>query len=62
MDNDGKKIDQIQKNLDVLCIQGRIGDANVVESSKIKGADIFIAVTDSDEENIIASIIAKNQR
>jgi|TARA_Y100000310_G_scaffold118201_1_gene117024 Trk K+ transport system NAD-binding subunit len=33
-----------------------------VESSKIKGADIFIAVTDSDEENIIAPIIAKNQR
>ena len=56
-----KKIEQIQKTLDVLSIVGRIGDEHVVESSGMKDADIFIAVTDSDEENIIASIIAKNQ-
>lgn len=58
---DEKKIEQIKKNLDVLYIVGHIGDADVVGSSKIKGADIFIAVSDSDEENIIASIIAKKQ-
>jgi trk system potassium uptake protein TrkA len=59
--NNDKKIEEIQKSLDVLCISGHIGDAEVVESSRIKDADIFIAVTDSDEKNIIASIIAKNQ-
>jgi trk system potassium uptake protein TrkA len=61
IDNDEKGIEQIQKNLDILGIAGHIGNAAVVKNSNIKGADIFIAVTDSDEENIIASIIAKNQ-
>ncbi|MFH0867728.1 MAG: Trk system potassium transporter TrkA [Candidatus Woesearchaeota archaeon] len=56
-----KKIAQIQKSLDVLGITGHIGDAEVIENLKTKGANIFIATTDSDEENIIASIIAKKQ-
>src|SRR3989338_2260783 len=58
--NDEKAILNMQKNLDVLAFLGHIGNADVVEDSKIRGADIFIAVTESDEENIIACAIAKN--
>jgi len=59
--NDEKAIAQIQKNLDVLAFLGHIGNADVIKDSKIEGADIFTAVTESDEENIIACAIAKNQ-
>lgn len=62
IDNDITKIEQIKKNFDVLAIAGHIGDAKVVEAFNLKDENIFIAVTDSDEENIIASIIAKNQK
>lgn len=61
IDNDEKKIGLIQENLDVLGIAGNIGNVATAEKSVIKGVDIFIAVTDSDEENITACIIAKKQ-
>lgn len=61
IDNDEKKIGQIQRNLDILGIAGHIGNVAIAEKSVMKGVDIFIAVTDSDEENITACIIAKKQ-
>ena len=61
IDNDEKKIGLIQENLDLLGIAGNIGNVAIAEKSVMKGVDIFIAVTDSDEENITASIIAKKQ-
>lgn len=62
IDNDEKKIEKIQKSLDVLCVIGNIGDEDVLEKANINGANIFIAVSDSDEENIIACLIAKRQK
>lgn len=61
IDSDKKKIEEIQKSLDVLCIAGSIGDGEVIKKANVKQADILIAVSDSDEENIIACLIGKRQ-
>jgi len=61
MDGDEKKIEKIQKNLDVLGVVGNIGDEDAVEKANLKKADILIAVSNYDEENIIACLIAKRQ-
>jgi len=59
IDVDEVKVNLIQKSLDVLAFAGHIGEQETVNGSGMKGADVFIAVTESDEENLIASIIAK---
>lgn len=61
VDSIKSKIDTFQSKLDVLCIVGHIGDEDTIKHAKLRSADVFIAVTDSDEENIAACIIAKNQ-
>jgi len=59
IDNNKAGIESIQRRMDALCILGTIGDDSVIKSAKISGSDVFIAVTDSDEQNIVACIIAK---
>ena len=59
--SDKKRMAEIQQNLDVLCIERKIGDADMIKKSNMKNADIFIAVSESDEENIVACLIAKRQ-
>ncbi|MCG2718832.1 MAG: Trk system potassium transporter TrkA [Nanoarchaeota archaeon] len=61
IDQDKKKIEDIQKTMDVLCVNRHIGDEDVVDEAKLKGADIFISVSESDEENVVACMIAKKQ-
>ncbi len=61
IDSNKKKVEAVRGKLDAICILGQIGEDSVVKDSKIKDADVFIAVTDSDEENIVSCIIAKKQ-
>ena len=62
IDTDKQRIEDIQRRLDVLCVVGDMGDSSVIEEAKIRDADAFIAVRDSDEENIVACIIAKRHK
>ncbi|HEC92303.1 MAG TPA: Trk system potassium transporter TrkA, partial [Candidatus Atribacteria bacterium] len=48
-----------QNNLDVLTILGNGADVHILEESGIKQADMLIAVTNSDEANILACMTAK---
>ncbi len=49
----------IQDHLDVQTIQGNGASVQILEEAGVRDADMVVAVTESDELNIIACIIAK---
>jgi len=53
-----EKIKYISEYLDVATIQGSGSDPSVLEIAGIKSADMLIAVTDSDETNIVACLLS----
>lgn len=61
MDKNTEALLKIQESLDVLTISGDIEDPNSYESLLGKEIDIFIAVTDVDEINLICCIIASEK-
>ncbi len=58
IDKDQSVIDSACERLDVSAICGNVSHPDVLESAGIKQADIIIAVTDSDETNMMACQIA----
>ena len=59
IDPDEESLKSIDSNLDLLTIQGSATSFEVLKEAKVKKADLFIAVTHSEETNITAAIIAK---
>ena len=59
IDPDEESLKNIDSNLDVLTIAGSATSIETLKDAKVKKADLFIAVTHSEETNITASIIAK---
>ncbi|UWG97138.1 Trk system potassium transporter TrkA [Dehalobacter sp. DCM] len=49
----------IQSNLDVMTIQGNGASPRVLMNPYVRAADLMIAVTDSDEVNMVACMAAK---
>ena len=45
--------------LDVVGVQGNGGDYDVLKEAQVNQADLVIAVTSSDEINIISCLMAK---
>ena len=60
IEKDAQKIERINDNLDVHALQGRGTSPQVLKSAGIKDADMLVAVTDSDEVNLISCLIAKD--
>jgi len=60
IDKNGEALKRLQESLDILPIQGNIEDPLTYEKSIDKNIDLFIAVTNSDEANIISTIIAND--
>ncbi|MCW8820812.1 MAG: NAD-binding protein [Sulfurovum sp.] len=60
IDKNGEALKRLQENLDILPIQGNIEDPLTYEKSMDKNIDLFIAVTNSDDANIISTIIAND--
>ncbi|PHS72957.1 MAG: Trk system potassium transporter TrkA [Cycloclasticus sp.] len=58
VDNDQSVIDAACERLDISAICGNVTHPDVLESAGVKNADIIIAVTDSDETNMMACQIA----
>ena len=52
-------INYIQNILDVLCVVGDATAPDTLEEAGVASADLFIAVTDSDENNLLACLVAK---
>jgi len=58
IDKNQSVIDSACERLDVSAICGNVSHPNILESAGIKQADIIIAVTDSDETNMLACQIS----
>lgn len=59
VDRDEATVERAQDRLNVLGIIGNGASAEVLEQAGINGADIFIAVTNMDEVNILACLLAR---
>ncbi len=59
VESDETRRQVVKDSLDVLTIQGNGCNPQVLESPEIRDADVFIAVTDSDEVNMVACRLAK---
>ena len=59
VDRNPEHLARAQDRLNVLGILGNGASAEILEQAGIKGTDIFIAVTDLDEVNILAGLLAR---
>ncbi|GAB5534049.1 MAG: Trk system potassium transporter TrkA [Rubricoccaceae bacterium] len=59
VDMDSEKIANVRDTLDVLAVQGSGTSAKTLHEARIDDADLLVAVTDVDEVNIIASMLAE---
>jgi trk system potassium uptake protein TrkA len=61
MDRNVEALNKLQESIDVLTLGGNVEDPRTYEALLEKTYDLFIAVTDSDEINIISSLIAQER-
>lgn len=54
-----QRLSQVQEHLDVLGVAGNGASPHVLEEAGIHKADLLVAVSNSDEVNLIASLLAK---
>jgi trk system potassium uptake protein TrkA len=59
IDRDPDRIRRLEKRLNVMTIVGNGASAQVLEQGGISKTDLFIAVTDIDEVNLVASILSR---
>lgn len=59
VDNNQNVIDKLNDNFDVLAMKGNGVSSRLLEKLDCAGADLLIAVTNSDEANIVSCITAK---
>ena len=59
IDRNEKALQRVAETLDVMTILGNGGSARVLEQAGIRQATMLIAVTQSDESNVIACMLAK---
>ncbi|MBU1169592.1 MAG: Trk system potassium transporter TrkA [Proteobacteria bacterium] len=58
IDKDENALRRVSENLDVQVIRGSGSSPSVLEDAGIKAANILLAVTDSDEANLVACLVA----
>ena len=59
IDQDKDKVDSLIEKYDVFGVVGNGACADIQKEARVKGADIVIALTDSDELNVFACLVAK---
>lgn len=59
VDTDPEKVDHVRDTLDVLAVLGSGTSARTLRAARIEDADLMVAVTDIDEVNVIASMLAE---
>ena len=59
VDTDPAKVDHVRDTLDVLAVLGSGTSAATLRQARIEEADLVVAVTDVDEVNVIASMLAE---
>ena len=58
VDRDANAVRRVAENIDVQTIHGLGSNPSILEQAGIKQADILLAVTDSDEANLVACLVA----
>ena len=58
IDRDPGAIRRVSDNLDVQAVEGSGSSPLVLEEAGIQDAEIILAVTDSDEANLVACLVA----
>jgi len=61
IDKNEERLKSISENLDVQTIVGSGSSPQVLKKAKLSQAEIMVAVTDSDETNIVACLLASAQ-
>lgn len=61
VDEDADALSSLEAHLDLLTVRGNGADPEVLEEAGIGRADLLLAVTDSDDTNILACIFAKTR-
>lgn len=59
VDNDSEVLSHADETLDVMCIKGNGASVEILKNANIHEADLLLAVTDSDELNMICCVIGK---
>lgn len=59
IDTDVEKVEHIRDTLDVMAVVGSGTSMDALSQARIRDADLMVAVTDVDEVNIIASMMAE---
>ena len=59
IDRIASQLDEIERNLDVMTIHGNGASLRVLRQAGASDAQLFIAVTEHDEVNMLACILAK---
>ncbi len=59
IDRDKEKLQRIEQEMNILTVHGSGASARILAEAGIARTDLFIAVTDSDEVNLVACIMSK---
>ncbi len=59
IDNNEKRLTDLQNSLDVLCLSGNAVDRTVLKEADVGTSDLVIAATDSDEVNMLCCLLSK---
>ena len=60
IDKDRRKLDRLDEDIDIMVIQGDVEDPKTYGSLLYDRVDLFIAVTDSDEANLLATLVVED--
>ncbi len=58
VDHDAKKLDELKDRLDIRTVHGRASFPNILQQAGAEDADMLIALTSSDETNMVACQVA----
>ncbi len=59
IDKNSQALQKASDNLDVMCIKGSGGSAQILQAAGVQEADLLVAATSSDEMNMVCCLIGK---
>jgi len=60
VDRDIRKLNKLEENVDIMVFQGDVEDPQTYQKLPLESVDLFIAVTDSDESNLLSTLIVED--
>jgi len=62
IDKNEKKLQRLERELNILTVHGSGASARILAEAGISKTDLFIAVTDSDEVNLVACFVSRHYK